>query len=74
MYICFCRTVTDRVVIAEIHAGARTMHEIAKRCGAGGRCGGCRPEVARLLSRHLEANGPPLGCEDGACDVEAFCA
>lgn len=56
MYVCLCRTVTDLAVIAEIHAGARSVREIARRCGAGGRCGGCYPEVARLLALHESAD------------------
>ena len=50
MYVCSCRAVTDRTVDAAIASGADTVEEIARRCGAGARCGGCWPELERLLA------------------------
>jgi bacterioferritin-associated ferredoxin len=50
MYVCSCRGVTDRTVQAAIASGAGTVEEIANRCGAGARCGGCWPELERLLA------------------------
>ena len=50
MYVCHCRAVTDRTVAACVAGGARTVQEVAERCGAGGRCGGCIPVVEELLS------------------------
>lgn len=49
MFVCHCRAVTDRTIAACVASGARTVDEVAERCGAGGRCGGCRPLVAELL-------------------------
>lgn len=49
MYVCGCEGVTDRTVNAAVAAGARSVEEIAERCGAGARCGGCWPELERLL-------------------------
>jgi bacterioferritin-associated ferredoxin len=49
MFVCSCRAVTDRTVDAVIASGATTVDEIAARCGAGGKCGGCRPELCRRL-------------------------
>jgi bacterioferritin-associated ferredoxin len=51
MYVCCCRAVTDRTVDAAIAAGARSLEEIADRCGAGSCCGGCWPELQRLLAQ-----------------------
>ena len=50
MYVCSCRGVTDRTVCAAIAAGARTVEDISRRCAAGARFGGCRPELERLLA------------------------
>jgi len=52
MFVCSCRAVTDRTVDAAIASGASSIEEIATRCGAGGRCGGCWPELERLLEAH----------------------
>ncbi|MEW6470746.1 MAG: (2Fe-2S)-binding protein [Actinomycetota bacterium] len=53
MYICHCRAVTDHQVLIAIEGGARDRADIARRCGAGARCGGCHPEVARILETYL---------------------
>jgi bacterioferritin-associated ferredoxin len=50
MYVCSCRGVTERAVRTAISAGASCVEEIAARCGAGSRCGGCHPALERLLA------------------------
>ena len=50
MYVCSCKAVTDRTVNAAMAAGARDVEKIADLCGAGSRCGGCWPELERLLA------------------------
>jgi NAD(P)H-nitrite reductase large subunit len=52
MVICSCRAVTDGAVLAAIDAGATTIDALARTCAAGGRCGGCWPELERLLAEH----------------------
>lgn len=54
MYVCSCRGITDGTVGTAIASGARSVTEIASRCGAGGRCGGCWPELERLLAEHAD--------------------
>jgi bacterioferritin-associated ferredoxin len=54
MYVCSCRGVTDRTVCAAVVAGARTVDDLADRCGAGARCGGCWPELERLLAEQRD--------------------
>ncbi|MEW6472085.1 MAG: (2Fe-2S)-binding protein [Actinomycetota bacterium] len=49
MLICHCRAVTDRMIRAQIRAGARSEDDVKRGCGAGGRCGACLPTVRRLL-------------------------
>jgi len=57
VFVCSCRAVTDRTVDAAIVSGASTIEEVATRCGAGGRCGGCWPELQRLIDEHEEQRG-----------------
>ncbi|MGH9164899.1 MAG: (2Fe-2S)-binding protein [Acidimicrobiales bacterium] len=52
MYVCHCRAVTDRTIATAIRAGAADVDELARRCGAGARCGGCWPALQALLSEH----------------------
>lgn len=49
MLVCHCKALTDRDVRGAIAAGACTRREIARQCGAGSVCGGCRPLLDELL-------------------------
>src|SRR5258706_14730484 len=53
MRVCHCKGVTDGQIRSAIDAGARTPVEISAHCRAGSGCGGCLPEVCRLLDDHL---------------------
>jgi bacterioferritin-associated ferredoxin len=59
MVVCHCEAVNDVTIRSEIERGALTADEVADRCGAGGRCGGCRividDLVDEMLARHLAA-------------------
>lgn len=50
MVVCHCVVVSDREVRAQVLAGALDADDIAARCGAGTRCGGCVPVVEALLA------------------------
>lgn len=52
MVVCHCREVTDRGIAAAIAAGARDPSALARRCGAGGACGGCLPALRALLDSY----------------------
>lgn len=52
MVVCSCRAVSDRVVRAAIAAGATTVEAVADRCAAASGCGGCGPELERLIEEH----------------------
>jgi bacterioferritin-associated ferredoxin len=52
MIVCSCRAVSDRTIGAAMAAGATCVDSITAKCGAGGRCGGCWPELERLLADH----------------------
>ena len=48
--VCQCEVINDRRIRAEIADGARCADDVALRCGAGARCGGCRPTIEALLA------------------------
>ncbi|MCC6217341.1 MAG: (2Fe-2S)-binding protein [Polyangiaceae bacterium] len=48
---------TDRAIQEAVRGGARGLAEVTARCGAGGRCGGCRPLVELVVRLELEASG-----------------
>ena len=63
MVVCHCRAVSDCKVRQAIEAGASDVEAIARQCGAGMACGGCRPALAMLLS--------DLGLESFSVDGDA---
>ncbi len=66
MVVCHCLTINDRVIAGYSADPAVTIDDITSACGAGGRCGGCRDTIARLLQRARA--GAPI-CVDNAVQV-----
>lgn len=50
MVVCHCNVVADREIRAEILAGALDVDDVAARCTAGTRCGGCRPVIEAIFA------------------------
>jgi len=61
MVLCICQAVTDREVDAAIHAGARSLDEVAAHCGAGADCGCCREAIEEKLASDRPCG---RGCKD----------
>lgn len=57
MLVCHCKVVYDGQIREVIAGGARDEFDVADACGAGTGCGGCVPEISRLLG---ECAGCPL--------------
>ena len=51
MIVCLCANVSERELVATIAAGATTVKEVGRRCGAGAGCGACKPFIRECLSR-----------------------
>ena len=49
MIFCHCAGVTDNTIARVIEAGATSVDEIVRCCGAGRYCDPCREELAALL-------------------------
>ena len=64
MWVCHCKGVTDGQIRSAISAGARTVVDIGTHCRAGTGCGGCLPEVCRLLDDHLMSEAYYGACGD----------
>lgn len=50
MRICHCMAVSDRTIRAAVRDGAESLDAVARACGAGSMCGGCRPAVADVMA------------------------
>lgn len=61
MYICLCRAVTDETIVRVIEGGASTLGAVARGCGAGTGCAGCRPAILALLRERAEAEARTEG-------------
>jgi bacterioferritin-associated ferredoxin len=49
MIVCHCLAVSSRAVQQAVASGALDLEEVAQRCGAGSRCGGCRSAISDHL-------------------------
>jgi len=58
MLVCHCKGLSDREIDRAIRAGAATSCDVARSCGAGSICGGCRP----LIDELLESRGAAPTC------------
>ena len=57
MIVCHCNRVSASDIEAVCLGGACTTREVRQVCGAGNRCGGCRPLVQMLVAKHGESSG-----------------
>ncbi len=56
MIVCHCVGVSEAMIRKLIAAGASSLPEITRRCGAGRCCAPCRDEIASMLHRSLVAS------------------
>jgi bacterioferritin-associated ferredoxin len=64
MVVCHCKGLSERELRSAIRSGAATPRDLARTCGAGSVCGGCRPVLDELLDAHASAESAPrFGCE-----------
>ncbi|QRO01877.1 (2Fe-2S)-binding protein [Archangium violaceum] len=54
MIVCLCRVVSDRTIRARISEGVRTVDDLGRACGAGTGCGGCKSQLAQLLTENRQ--------------------
>lgn len=63
MIVCHCFCVSDREIRSCAQDGATDLADIARACGAGTGCGGCRPEIASIVD--AEQMGPQRSSRPG---------
>jgi bacterioferritin-associated ferredoxin len=51
MLVGHCLRVFDGAIRECVRVGARTTEDVAARCGAGTRCGGCRDSIEAIVTR-----------------------
>jgi bacterioferritin-associated ferredoxin len=65
MIVCLCRGVSERHIEDMVAAGATTVGEVSRACGAATDCGACHHLVARLVEDARNAV-----CVAGGAEVE----
>lgn len=68
MIVCSCKAVNDRRITRAVEQGAATVEEVGEACGAGTKCGSCRPVVHEIIET---ARGMCNGCFDCPRKAEA---
>lgn len=53
MLVCHCERVHCRDIRSCVDAGDEDVKSIEKRCGAGSKCGGCRPLIEDIIRVEL---------------------
>ena len=53
MYICICKSVTEARIREAIMAGATSLEEVQRFCGAGTDCGSCVLKLYRVVREKL---------------------
>jgi bacterioferritin-associated ferredoxin len=61
MLVCHCNGVSDRAIRRSVRTGAVTSDLVARACGAGACCGGCRELVEEILLAELETGAAVRG-------------
>jgi bacterioferritin-associated ferredoxin len=72
MYICLCNAITDRQIVAEAEAGARSSDDLAQRLGVGLGCGRCMSCAKAVLQETVARIGS--ACGESAALVEGEAA
>lgn len=60
MYVCLCKSVTDKDIYEALENGAHSIRDIKKQCGLGTVCGQCRPLTQEMIEeyRHMQGGSP----------------
>ncbi|MFO8155773.1 MAG: (2Fe-2S)-binding protein [Thiohalospira sp.] len=53
MYVCICRSITDKHIEREIEAGASTLKDLNRRLGICGECGRCGKSARSVLHQKM---------------------
>ncbi len=63
MLVCHCHGLSDRDIRQAVRQGATSRSQVTRRCGAGGRCGGCRPVIEEIVGDETDSpvETPSLG-------------
>jgi bacterioferritin-associated ferredoxin len=53
MYVCLCKSITDRQIRRAADRGARSLAELSRHLGLATGCGSCATTARQVLDMHL---------------------
>ena len=59
MYICICKSVTDKQIRRAAAAGADNLYELRERLGVAAGCGSCASAAQEILDEAIADGGQP---------------
>jgi bacterioferritin-associated ferredoxin len=62
--VCHCQAVCDREIRAAVRSGACSLRQVARACGAGRSCGGCRPAIHEIIESEHEPSASFLSLRE----------
>ncbi len=63
MYICICKGVTDREIVQEVQAGARSIDDVKVKTGCSSQCGKCLFRASKLVQDTLHGQQGASGTQ-----------
>lgn len=51
MVVCHCLRINDQLIARIAEDPTITTDDVTAECGAGGRCGGCRPSIDAIIAQ-----------------------
>jgi bacterioferritin-associated ferredoxin len=63
MYLCICKSVSDRQIREAVELGARTIGDLNIRLGIGAECGKCTDSIREFIELCLAAPSPTSATE-----------
>ena len=66
MYLCICKSVSDRQISEAVELGARTMGDLNIRLGISAECGKCTDSVREFLDACLATPAPTVTAESAS--------
>ena len=60
MVVCHCLALNDRAIAELARSGTATVDDITAACGAGGKCGGCRPLIEEVVDEAVTSLDRPV--------------
>ncbi len=63
MYVCVCRGITDKQIVAAVDAGAQSLRDVRRTLGVSTVCGKCGPYAREVVRERVCNQAVEAVCE-----------